>query len=92
MNEQITEREKLLMAFSEMNDQLAELESVLRNSFSDLRKDMIREEEEKITFSETRILLLEKSYLKDEEDTKDEMEKYSMGKKTSSGLKFELGF
>jgi hypothetical protein len=91
MNEPNTEKEKLLMIFSDMNDQLAELESILKKSFSDLHKDLIREEEDKLTLSENRISLLEKS-LHQVEINVDGKTKYPLGKKTSVGLKFELGF
>lgn len=91
MNQPITEKEKLLMIFSEMNDQIAELESVLKKSFSDLHKDLIREEEDKLSLSESRISLLEKS-LNQEEVNIDGKTNYPLGKKPSVGLKFELGF
>jgi hypothetical protein len=91
MNEPNTEKEKLLMIFSDMNDQLAELESILKKSFSDLHKDLIREEEDKLTLSENRISLLEKS-LHQVEINVDGKTKNPLGKKTSVGLKFELGF
>lgn len=91
MDKPITDKEKLLMIFSEMNDQLADLESILKKSFSDLHKDLIREEEEKLSLSENRISLLEKS-LTHEDTAFDEKTKYPIGKKQSVGLKFELGF
>jgi agmatine/peptidylarginine deiminase len=91
MNKPITDKEKLLMIFSEMNDQLAELDSVLKKSFSDLHKDLIREEEVKLSLSENRISLLEKS-LTHEDTAFAEKTKYPIGKKQSVGLKFELGF
>jgi predicted RNase H-like nuclease (RuvC/YqgF family) len=91
MNKPTTEKEKLLMIFSEMNDQLAELESILKKSFSDLHKDLIREEEDRLSLSETRISLLEKN-LAQEEVFMDEKTKYPLGKNQSVGLKFELGF
>jgi hypothetical protein len=91
MNKPITEKEKLLMVFSEMNDQLAELESTLKKSFSDLHNDLIREEEDKLSLSETRISLLEKN-LAQEEVFIGEKTKYPLGKNQSVGLKFELGF
>lgn len=91
MNEPITEKEKLLMIFSEMNDQLAELESILKKSFSDLHKDLIREEEDKLSLSETRISHMEKSLAQEEVSINDKT-KNPFGKNQSVGLKFELGF
>jgi hypothetical protein len=92
MNKQITEKEKLLMIFSEMSNQLAELELILRNSCSDLRSELIREEEEKLAFSDGRISVLETSYQKREMGWKDESSNYTIGKSSATGLKLELGF
>ena len=91
MNQPITEKEKLLMIFSEMNDQLADLESILKKSFSDLHKDLVSEEEDKLSISENRISLLEKS-LAHEDTALEGKTKYPIGKNQSVSLKFELGF
>jgi hypothetical protein len=92
MNQPNTEKEQLLMIFSEMSDQLAELESVLRKSYSDLHEDLLCEEEEKLIISEKRISLLEKRYMNREDGIKDEITTYSLGKTSSVRLKYELGF
>jgi hypothetical protein len=91
MNKPIIEKEKLLMIFSEMNDQLGELESILKKSFSDLHQDLIREEEEKLSLSENRISRLEKS-LDHEDAAFDDKTKYPIGKNQVVSLKLELGF
>lgn len=92
MNQPITEKEQLLMIFSEMNEQLAELETVLKKSFSDLHKDLIREDENKLSNIERRISQLEKGFVMREDVMNDERTNYPLGKKSSVGLKLELGF
>ncbi|MBO0958192.1 hypothetical protein J1P26_00480 [Neobacillus sp. MM2021_6] len=49
MNKPLSEKEKLLSMLTEIYDQLEELESVLEASFSDLRINLNREQQEKIS-------------------------------------------
>lgn len=92
MNEPTTEKEQLFMMFSEMNDQLADLESVLRTSFSDLRNEIVHEEVTRLAVPDKRISILEQRYIKSETENNEEFTNYPLGKKQSAGLKFELGF
>lgn len=59
MNQSFTEKERLLMALTDIYDQLEELESVLEGSFSDLRIRLNVEEQAKITNSTENISILE---------------------------------
>ncbi|MCQ6277880.1 hypothetical protein [Bacillus sp. EB600] len=92
MNEPTTEKEQLFIMFSEMNEQLADLESVLRTSFSDLRKEIVREEVTRLAVPDKRIAILEQRYIKSEIENNEELTNYPIGKNQSVGLKFELGF
>ncbi|WHY75843.1 hypothetical protein QNH20_17150 [Neobacillus sp. WH10] len=49
MNKPLSEKEKLLTMLTEIYDQLEELGSVLEASFSDLRINLNRHEQEKLT-------------------------------------------
>ena len=92
MNEPTTEKEQLFMMFSEMNDQLADLETVLRTSFSDLRNELVREEVTRLDVPDKKISTLEHRYIKSEIVKNEELANYPLGRNQSAGLKFELGF
>lgn len=59
MNESVSEKEKLLMMLTEINDQLGDVGSVLESSFSDLRNNWRREELERVAVPNQRITHLE---------------------------------
>lgn len=59
MNEQVTEKDHLLLMLTEMNHQVEELELMLTQSFSDLRRSWIWEEVQRLAVCEQKISSIE---------------------------------
>lgn len=59
MNDEMSQKEKLLMMMTEIYNQLEELESVLEESFSDLRESYFVSEETKLSAVDHRMTKLE---------------------------------
>ncbi|MCM3114591.1 hypothetical protein M3610_04765 [Neobacillus sp. MER 74] len=61
MNKPLSDKEKLISMLTEIYDQLEDLEVVLEASFSDLRKSLDQEEQDKIMESKQKLFGLEKT-------------------------------
>jgi hypothetical protein len=61
MNEPLSDKEQLISMLTEIYDQLEELEVVLEASFSDLRKSMDKNEQDKIMESKQKLFGLEQA-------------------------------
>jgi hypothetical protein len=90
MNKPQSEKEKLLTMLTEIYDQLEELESVLEASFSDLRFNLNRQEQEKLTKPMQKLTVIELEVQNGLQLGTDEY-----GEKNNpvaNSLKLELGF
>jgi hypothetical protein len=61
MNKPLSDKETLISMLTEIYDQLEELEVVLEASFSDLRKNLDKDEQAKLIVSKQKLKGLEKS-------------------------------
>ncbi|MDQ1145294.1 hypothetical protein QE429_002121 [Bacillus sp. SORGH_AS 510] len=92
MNKPRSEKEKLLTMLTEIYDQLEELESVLEASFSDLRSNLNRQEQEKLTKPMQKLTVIENK-LEDQNGLQMETDVYGeKNNPVATPLKLELGF
>lgn len=91
MTESLEEKDNLLLMLNEMNEQLEELEFLLKSSFSDLRSEWFSNEVGRLAAANQRISALENSKVKHTRKNVDEYN-YIIGNKSTSALKFKLGF
>ncbi|MCD4839322.1 hypothetical protein LRS37_10605 [Neobacillus sedimentimangrovi] len=59
MADRSIEKEKLLIKLTDIHDQLEELEFALEASFSELRKNLNKEEQDKLAVSKQKLSMLE---------------------------------
>jgi hypothetical protein len=91
MKESISQKEKLLVMMTEIYNQLEELESILEESFSDIRKDWENEELNKFTVPVQKITELEMKMKENRLKNKEEQKEVSYPSQKPSALKLELG-
>ncbi len=94
MNGAIFEKDNVLTALTEINHQLEELESLLEESFSDLRGQWYCEEKQRLAACEQKISSLEnltETIIQNKGIIWD-YNHFSMRNKNLSSLKMELGF
>jgi hypothetical protein len=91
MKESISQKEKLLLMMTEIYNQLEELESILEESFSEVRSDWENEELDKFTVPVQKITELEVKMKDDSLKKMEEQKEVSFPTQKPSALKLELG-
>lgn len=84
------QQEELLKKLTEIHDQLEDLEKKLDSNLSEHRKNLMKDQEARITNFENRIAKLENTYQKGKFQMTDKLKNANITKKQS--LKLELGF
>jgi hypothetical protein len=87
MADRLIEKEKLLIKLTDIHDQLEELESALEASFSELRKNLNKEEQDKLAVSKQKLSMLEIKL--NENSIGEEINRTSI---VSQSLNLEMGY
>ncbi|AIM15407.1 hypothetical protein [Neobacillus sp.] len=87
MADRLIEKEKLLIKLTDIHDQLEELEFALEASFSELRKNLNKEEQDKLAVSKQKLSMLEIKL--NENSIGEEINRTSI---VSQSLNLEMGY